>query len=574
MKRIATLVLIVSLLGLVWFSHRLAGIRIYQVDECENVYVAKVLAAGQVKSSYAFVSLLHFPLAWLSRGATQAVDCFVAARFLMLEVFWFNVVLIALATGEKLFSLRGLWALVGAATLAPLWDYGFEIRHDNLLLTGILLLWCVARVRPNGVQSYIICGALAVALQFVAFKAFVYTIPISLAIMAFPPKGYTAPRWKLALGWTSGALVVFVLLRIAYGQAGAWDLFISDIHRVSGDASARNRFAPSITLARLLTQTPLLIAVTSAAVLAVFLDLRRRLQVAVAWDGNMPEVFLFLVVTAALLINPTPFPYNLVLFVPFAYLVGFRYCTLLWDEAARRTLLIPGVISVLLFTHFVPFAIATRRHVLWTNYRQERLMRLAEDLTNPSSDPVYDGVGMVPTRPSIHFWWLLHSFIIDKFTKGTGPRVREMLAAKPAAVIIPNYRTDWLPEEDHDFIRDRYVSLADDFWVLGKILPAGGATFEIFHAGRYRISTLNGSDLADTYPLGLKGMATPEDPGTLRGSLDGAPLSNKAVQLDIGVHRIECAPDCQPAVVWVGPRLDRVHRIGPGDHTVLFYNWY
>src|SRR5579859_602823 len=76
-------ILIAGLLGLIWFSHRLAGIRIYQVDECENVYIAKVLASGQAKNSYAFVSLLHFPLSWVSHGATQAIDRFVAGRSVM-----------------------------------------------------------------------------------------------------------------------------------------------------------------------------------------------------------------------------------------------------------------------------------------------------------------------------------------------------------------------------------------------------------------------------------------------------------------------------------------------------------
>src|SRR6478752_10435060 len=129
-RRATTCLLIVALAALVWFSHHLAGIRIYQVDECENVCVAKILAAGQQSSSYVFLSLLHFPLAWISRGATHAIDLFVAGRFLMLEIFWLNIVLIALATGQKLFSSGGLVALLGAATLAPLWDYGFEIRHD------------------------------------------------------------------------------------------------------------------------------------------------------------------------------------------------------------------------------------------------------------------------------------------------------------------------------------------------------------------------------------------------------------------------------------------------------------
>src|SRR5262249_1524118 len=151
---------------------------------------------------------------------------------------------------------------------------------------------------------------------------------------------------------------------------------------------------------------------------------------------------------------------------------------------------------VIVFANFIPFGLATMRHLERRNLRQESLMSFAEDLTDPKHDPVYDGIGMVPTRPTIHFRWYLHGLTVQDFIKGSGPRVREMLAARPAAVFIPSYRTDWLPEEDHKFIREHYVSLADDFWVLGKVLPGGGGTFEISHPGRYRISTLEGSDLA------------------------------------------------------------------------------
>jgi hypothetical protein len=201
-------------------------------------------------------------------------------------------------------------------------------------------------------------------------------------------------------------------------------------------------------------------------------------------------------------------------------------------------------------------------------------MSLAEDLTEPKIDPVYDGIGMVPTRRPVHFQWYLHSLNIQRFLDGSLPSVSQMLAARPAAVFIPNYRTDWLSTADHDFIRERYVSFADDFWVLGKILPKGGGTFEVFHPGRYRISTLKGSDLADTYELGVKGVMTPEDPGTLAATLDGMPLSNRPMLLSVGTHKLECSAEVEPAVVWMGPHLDRVHRIGPGDHRQLFVNWY
>jgi hypothetical protein len=149
-----------------------------------------------------------------------------------------------------------------------------------------------------------------------------------------------------------------------------------------------------------------------------------------------------------------------------------------------------------------------------------------------------------------------------------------MLAARPAAVVIPNYRTDRLPEEDHAFIRERYVSLTDDFWVLGKVLPAGGGTFEVVHPGRYRVSSLEGSDLAGTYPDGVAGLMAPVVEGSLIGALDGVPLSKRPVELTVGTHRIETKPDCQAAVVWMGPRKERIGRLGGSDHRFLFVRWY
>jgi hypothetical protein len=575
MKRALILILLASLAGLIWFSHRLAGVRIYHADECQNVFMARVIATGQTNAFCADAGILQaWLLAGLVRGATRSVDMFVAARFVMLEIFWLNVVLLALAAGERLLSLRGLIALVGAATLAPLWDYGFEIRPDNLLLCGVLLLWCVVRVRPTGLQPFVIAGALAAGLTFVAFKAVAFTLPISAAILAFPPPGQRAPRWKLALAWAAGALGMFVLIRVAYGAAGLWDVSVAESRRVLGDAAGGNRFGPGAVLGRLLGQTPLLLALLTAGLIAVAADLRRRGKAALTWDGALPEVLLFLDALAVLLINPAPEPYHLLHLVPYAFLLAFRYAAELLKESRGRLALCPVVAALLVFAHIVPFGVATRRHLGWTNYHQEARMRLAEGLTDPARDPVYDGIGMVPTRPSIHFCWLLPNLNRPSLAEERGLRVREMLAAQPAAVFMPNYRTDRLPEVDRAFIRERYVPLTDDLWVLGKVLPAGGGTFEVVHPGRYRISSLQGSDLAGTYPGGLAGLLAPLDEGSLIGTLDGAPLPKRPVELTVGTHRVETKPDCQPAVVWMGPRQDRMGRLGDSDHRYLFVNGY
>jgi hypothetical protein len=116
--------------------------------------------------------------------------------------------------------------------------------------------------------------------------------------------------------------------------------------------------------------------------------------------------------------------------------------------------------------------------------------------------------------------------------------------------------------------------MADDFWVLGKVLPVGGGEFEVIHPGRYRISTLAGSDLAGTYPEGIPSITTPQEPGNKGCSLDGVELQGPTIELAVGLHRIETSPETQLAIVWVGPRLERIYRLREGDHRLLFVNWY
>jgi hypothetical protein len=574
MNRIWTGLCLGGLAGLIWFSLHLAVTRIFQVDECQYIYMIRVLAAGQGSVFFTNAPAFLLPLYWLARATTHSVDLFTSARFLMAEVFWLNIVLIAVATGQRLFSLRGLVALLGAATLAPLWDYGFEIRHDNLLLTGLLLMWCELRVRPGGVRSFFIAGAMVVFLEIVAFKAFVYTIPLSLAFLAFPPPAHKSPRWKLILGFAVGMVASGLVIRVGYGAAGIWDAFLSDFYGISSVSAKATRFFPWSTLSRLFIQTPLLLALLAAALISAGAALWRNRKRAFTWDGNLPETLLVLGTLGVLFINPTPYPYNLVFWVPFVFVLAFRHAEALWPELLNFKPLMPVIGAVLVFAHLVPFGIATRRHLDWPNTRQCGLMGLAEQLTDPAKDRVYDGIGMVPTRPSIHFRWFLHSLNIQSFVKGPGPRVREMLAARPAAVFIPSYRTDWLPEADHDFIRQHYVSLADDFWVLGKVLPPGGGAFEVIHPGRYRIASLQGSDLWGTYPDSWLGLLCKPGEGDITGLLDGVPFSNRPVELTVGIHRIETASGCQPACFWVGPHCDRLSRIGRGDHQRLFANWY
>jgi hypothetical protein len=574
MRRIVICILLAGVAGLVCFSLHLAMMRIYQVDECTEVYNAKTLATDSTWANLGHVTLFQVLLSPFLRGFSCSADLFTAARFVMVELFWLNLVLIALATGEKLFSLQGLIALAGAATLAPMWDYGFEIRHDNLLLTGLLLMWCVIRLRPAGLQTYFIIGAFTVGLEFVAFKSVAYTVPISLAVLVFPPPGRKLPLWKSAGVLMIGAVATYLTIRLIFQAMGLWQLYQVVNHTLSDTTANGHLFWPWQTLARLLGQTPLLLAMSVSALIALIMYLLRQGKAAANWEGDLPEGLLFLLALGVLMINPAPFAYNLLFLVPFAFLFAFKHAAQLSSDIKNRAgVLLPVVLTTLIFCYLVPFVVATRRHLDMSNYRQVRLMYEAEALTDPTKDQIFDGVGLVPSRTIDPRWWL-HSFSINNYLNGSIPPFRDLLAKHAAAVFIPNYRTDWLPDADHDFIHKHYVALADDLWVLGKKLPPGGDAFEIIHRGRYRISSLAGSDLAGTFPVDAKAILSKPVEGKINATLDGVMFSNTPVELSVGLHRIECATNMQPVVVWLGPRLNRVGRHSQEDHRYLFINWY
>jgi len=559
-RRFVWIVLSVGLLGgLAWYSAFLAANRIYQVDECQNIYMARVLATGQTSEFFTNASLfLLGPLGWLTKAFQQSENIFASARLLFLGIFWLNLFLIALIAGKRIRSVEGVIALAGAATLAPLWDYGFEIRHDNLILTGILLIWWFVRVRPMGMPSYLATGAITVALLFIAVKSVVYVLPLAAAVLLFPPPGHQRSRLQLGLAWLAGAVVSLLAIRLCYGTGGNWDIYLSvfrGVTKYSAGAEGSVRFPPWYTLGRLPGQMPLILALSIAAIIAILVELVRRRRAALTWNGNLPEVLLALGALAGLFLNPTPFTYNVLHLVPYMFLLVFSYGRTLWQELQSKPTLWPALASIILLGHVVPFALSARRHAKYVNYRQTAFMRLAESLTRPGTDSVYDGIGMVPTRPSIHFNWYLHSLNIRNFLSGSASSVHEMLAARSAPVLIRSYRMDWLSHEDQDFIQNRYVGLSDDFWVLGKDLPPGGGDVEIIYPGRYRIAPVDGSSDAAC-------------------SVDGTASANQPVEFAVGVHRIEAGSGQRLRVSWIGPRLDAVQPIGKGDHHELFVNGY
>jgi hypothetical protein len=319
-----------------------------------------------------------------------------------------------------------------------------------------------------------------------------------------------------------------------------------------------------------------LIIALPAAIIWLREGARRYGIPALSWDGVLPEVLLLGVALIALSINPSPYPYNLVNVVPFAFLLAFRLLSTLSRQFSSHAKVPTAAWICVVVAHMLPFVVATQRHAGMRNDRQRALMQASEDLTDSTADPVYDGVGMVPTRRSIGYHWFLHSLYIDRFRAVRDLRLSTMLSAAPAAVIIPSYRTDWLPADDHAFIRSRYIPLADDFWVLGGVLRPGGGTARIVHPGRYRLVRMEprGDELASLKEALRQDRSRLASQTETRIAVDGREETDSVVELTTGLHEIMCPRGCRPAFVWLGPRLADVPLIGEGDHRTLFVNWY
>lgn len=550
--------LLLGALALGAFSLTLARHRIYQVDEVQNVYMARTIGMHRWNDFATSAPLfLLGPLSWIARHGTTSAGILDAHRLVFLGVFWLNIVLLAVAAGAKKADLRGLTIFLLAATLAPLWDYGFELRHDNLLETGILAVWILGRHagRLRGTIRYFLIGAIPILLQFCAFKAFLYLVPICALFLIFPNPELGISRLR---AWTTaalGAVTAFLAAWSAYAATGTWDVYLRAFRASVGVAQEAASFSSWPVLARLLPQTPLLVAgVILFAILAGHEALTRRAQW-VSWRTTFPESLFLLHALAVFFVNPTPFPYNLVFVVPQAFLAIVAAAPLLGPLRARISRpLLTFAFSALALGHLAPFLSHTLRHLDYRNDRQLTLAAAAEAMTDPVSDRVYDGSGLVVTRDSIGYYLYLHSLNIRNFTDGTYPSVRSMLERRPASVLLPNYRTTWLPEADQLFIRTNYLPLAGDFLVLGAELPATG-TWRCLKTGRYRVL-----------------VAPPDRSDLVR--VDGRPAPPLPVRFEKGAHLFEIPESARLRVVWVGPRMDEPPDLGPGTLERTFINFY
>ncbi|MDR3671513.1 MAG: hypothetical protein P4L36_11750 [Holophaga sp.] len=513
----------------------LAVTRVYQVDEAQTVYMASVLARGWTKVLYTSGQLHLFPLSWLVRPGMDSAQLFMVFRIAFWALFWVNAALAVVAAGLNLRTSAGLKALVAVGSLAPWWAYGLEIRHDNVLLTGVMLLWILGRRVPSRCRTlvFFLLGVVALLLHACLFKSVATWVPLCALLLVLEP-GTWREKTRLGACWAVGALAAWAF---AFGMNG-WAGLTGNLQE--GPAALNMvrsvaRFPPWRTLQMLLATAPLLTAALLGLIGHGVLSAVRQ-GVFAAWRDaeGFPETVLFLVCTLAFFLNPTPFPYNL------AVLSGAGMVALLavgkpWLEpgALKDLRGLPFLVAMVLVLHILPLFNRLTQLFSLTNDRQEYVMGMAEAFSAPG-DPVFDTIGLVPTRKAPSFGWLINLTNVESFDRVS---MTQSWGTQVPVVILPSYRLSYLRPVDMAFITANYVALRKDFWVLGRSWTKGRTedAWTCLRTGRYAI--------------------IPDQPGNPGLELDGKPLAPGIYPIQEGKHTLRLAPDRPCWVAWVGPTL-------------------
>ena len=527
------------------FSGYLAVNRLYQVDEAQTVYMASVLARGWQGSLMTSGQLHLFPLSLLVRPHMTSSETFLAFRLAFWGLFWVNAALVVMAAGVRLRSQAGLRALVLAGTLAPWWAYGLECRHDNILMTCTLLFWILGRRTLSWprVPVYFGLGALALLTQACLFKSIATWAPLSVLLLLLEPASW-ARRGVLAACWSGGAAIIALLTHGILARAGLLGSASGGAGAL-GMALALGRIMPTQALEQLLRTAPLLATAMVALLVHAFLVLQRRGIRAAGEGRGMPELFLFLVGVLAFLANPTPFPYNL------AVLSGLAMVAILalgapWLETGAFAGLAsaPYLLTAGLVLHVLPLAARVSELVQMDNDRQEELMAMAEAYTGPE-DPVFDAIGLVPTRKGPSFFWFINLTNVQAFSETS---MTGTWAGRIPPVLMPSYRFNYLQPADLAFLRDNYVCLRKDFYVLGQILSKGNGgnrTWNCLRSGRYGVVPLE-----------------PDAPGL---NLDGVRQEPGIQWVTAGSHVLSIPSGSPCALVWVGPTATSLPELRPTE---------
>ena len=530
----ASLALALALGGVSALVFVFALSRHIHVDEFHNVFSMQLVGSFG-KSDYADpAELYHVLFAPLTRRFESTRSIFFALRIVWGALF---IGLFAgLAWVQPFFPQ--LWGralvFVAVASWWPAWRHGFEVRHDLLLALGVVWLYRVGleaeRHERLSAWSAALAGAAAAWMQLDSHKAVTLWGPALLYILALRvhvarPDARRSAGW-LAVGLCCGVLSGFGLL----WWGGALGAYFTQLAHFSHYAAGAERLSPLPLFVFMLETGSIQIAFVLLFLVGALLQkMRQRLA-----PHALTTLAFLSFSLLALAVNPVPFPYNMVWATPALLLAATAGAHWLLQQTPRLRLLLAGALVALCMAQF-EHQIVSDDYMNRSWDAQLKLVEAVESLTGPS-EPVFDGVGMVCTRPPATRDWLLHSVFMPEYETGRREQLRDVIArVAPPVLIGGHYRFDWLLDADRSAIAAHYLGLSRQLWVLGVQTVGVEAAVSILRAGRYQVLPLAPSD------------------GSVQ--VDGQSVAARGVvSLTAGTHQVVGAA----AIVWLGPALQDV----------------
>jgi hypothetical protein len=516
--------------------------RHFQVDEYQNAYQARLLVSSGSTEFLTSPKPFMVLLGYLSLPLETTEPILLTFRVIFFMLFVANFLL--LGFGQPYFTTGPgrLATLAAAFTLFPLWKFGFEIRHDVLLLTGNLALYALSqRAVTSGLgRRGLLAGGIAVMWTILAaHKGFAYALPFGMVLVAASSAdSWWQPRVALVragafvlLGASVALLAAILLLSVSGTLDTTWEGVVRFGERLDG---ART-FPGWPTLKAAIFESPLVFGLAAAFVVLLAADLARSKPRLALTPTRVTGVF-FLWSLVVFFSNPQTYRYNILHVLPFAFFAGLDVINRVRLSDRRSGLVFAGALLCPALVMWIEWRLNDSYNQ--TNDYQQSYISAAEAMTAPD-ETVLDGVGFVLTRMPPDPHWQLHSSFMRDYRKGRRTSFSDIMRKGGSPVIITNYRWRWLPRRDKVTRSRMYVQIGKYFWVLGSKLSKPTGEFQIYRRGRYFVKPHKADSL-----------------GAL--TIDDSAIPGNGIKfLDEGEHRYAAAPKGGIVVHWLGPTLDK-----------------
>jgi hypothetical protein len=356
-------------------------------------------------------------------------------------------------------------------------ERAFTVRPEALMLLWALIgVWWLTR-RELTAFRIAIAGLLSGAAFLTGQKAIYYDLAFGVALVG---TALTERDLKRAISWgallVSGWMIALAVYVGAFALSGAQPSRI--LETIFFGSAATNAVQGHSVYEALWTfklqsfmrsAFPYLICLAGWLVTARrFAELSRGQRIALIFSGA--------VVLLIFGYHPAPWPYNLILAIPFVAL---------WapDCFAFAMVRFPQRTSFITMAFFAVFAISLHRNVLYLdhdNAYQEQVMEQAESLLAPE-DRYFDGVFMLPKRQHTDRIWLERKVVLRIWQEAeTGENtILERVFAQQPKVIILSYRTQAVEDSLRPYIASSYRQIAPNI-MISAAADGGGETGSTF----------------------------------------------------------------------------------------------